>query len=234
MKQTDTIVQYAKAKLAESQISQRNPRGDRRTGPLPLEDQPAIFEAIMPGGKKQKIAGIDITYGFGPSPFGDCLLAKTRIGICFLGFVQNDDQADILDQLVQSWPQARFSKNSSLIFPLFDQIFKRPPFPPLKLHLRGTNFQIQVWQALLTIPFGNLVSYSQVAVLIGHPSAHRAAANAIAANPVSFLVPCHRVITKSGKIHRYRWGASRKKAMIGWEASNLAGLTDLDEPPCSR
>ena len=163
-----------------------------------------------------------ITYGFSDSPFGECLLATTKRGICYLGFVELHDRSKSLDQLFDTLPGSEFVEEPTAICPLVKRIFrmdKQKPSRPFNLLLKGTNFQVNVWKALLNIPKGCVVSYQDIASYIGHPKAFRAVASAIAVNPVAFLIPCHRVIAKSGKIHRYRWGSSRKKAIIGWEAA---------------
>ncbi len=192
------------------------------SGPGRLHDLFVTFEAMTPGQFKQMGAGLQISYGFNPSPFGECLLAMTERGICHLGFVVGGDRSAALDQLRLAWPAARFSENSSVVYSVVHRIFsmhRRYDEKPFHLLLKGTNFQINVWRALLNIPAGQVVSYQDIATFLGRPSAHRAVANAVAINPVAYLIPCHRVIAKSGGIHPYRWGSARKKALIGWEAA---------------
>lgn len=192
------------------------------SGPGRLHDLFVKFEAMPPGEFKSMGAGVQIEYGFSGTPFGQCLLAMTSRGICHLGFVCGDNQSEALKQLQHSWPGAVLEENPPLIHSMLSQIFNkgsRTDSRPFHLHLKGTNFQVQVWRALLTIPSGYLVSYQDIAFDIGRPKSFRAVAGAIASNPVGYLIPCHRVIAKSGKIHQYRWGSVRKKAMIGWEIS---------------
>lgn len=193
------------------------------SGPGRLHDLFVTFEAVTPGEFKKDGQGLTITYGVCESPFGDCLVASTQRGICHLGFMTAGKQDDALEQLFQTWPGCTFSENpisaAAIIQRIFAQEFQQQA-RPFHLQLKGTNFQINVWKALLNIPKGRLVSYQDVAAYIGRPKAFRAVANAIAINPVAYLIPCHRVIAKSGKIHNYRWGAQRKKALIGWEAAH--------------
>lgn len=193
------------------------------SGSSRLHDLFVNFEAMSPGEYKNQAAGIEISYGFCPTIFGECLLATTARGICFLGFVYDNDRDDLLHQLYQTYPKAKFIEKSSEIKPSIEKIFSgsSKTGQPFNLFLKGTNFQTKVWRALLTIPEGYLVSYQDVADYIGHPNAVRAVAGAIAVNPISYLIPCHRVINKTGRAHKYRWGSERKKALLGWEAGRL-------------
>jgi len=195
------------------------------SGPSRLHDLFVTFEAMTPGEFKNKGEGLEISYGYHPTPFGRCLLATTDRGICHLSFVEDDSQS--LQQLMADWPNSEFSQDQQRTQPLVDQIFssaKQKQSKPVHLLLKGTNFQVKVWEALLKIPEGSVVSYNDVAALIEQPTATRAVAGAGAKNPVAYLIPCHRVIRKMGAIHNYRWGASRKKAIIGWEASRTARM----------
>ena len=216
---------YTKQKLIESKSLLETSLEAGLSGPSRLHDLFVTFEAMTPGDFKKQGAGLKISYGFSDSPFGDCLLAITERGICHLGFVKGDKRLDALNQLYETWPGAVFTENHKPINLIAKDIFrydrnKKPG--PFNLHLKGTNFQVNVWKALLSIPEGWVVSYQDIASHIGHPKAFRAVANAIAINPVAYLIPCHRVIAKSGKIHQYRWGSARKKAIIGWEAARSA------------
>ena len=162
--------------------------------------------------------------GFIPTPFGECLLATTQRGICALRFVTPGSSEQTLAQLRVEWPRAQFVHRPAATEPLACRLFRRAQgevTTPFHLLLKGTNFQIQVWQALLAIPFGALTSYQAVAAHMAAPTAARAVGRAIAQNPVAYLIPCHRVIAKVGTAHRYRWGTARKQAILGWEASRL-------------
>ncbi len=219
-------LEYTKQQLAESKSLLDTTLEAGLSGPSRLHDLFVTFEAMSPGEFKQQGRGLTITYGFAPSPFGECLLAVTPRGICHLGFVDANRRSEACDALFHMWPEATFSETSAQVAPIARKIFQPAPREnprPFNLHLRGTNFQVNVWKALVGIPAGRVVSYQDIAALIGRPRAYRATANAIAINPVAYLIPCHRVIAKSGKIHRYRWGTVRKRAIIGWEAAQLAG-----------
>jgi len=193
------------------------------SGPGRLHDLFINFEAMTPGEFKKHGQGLKISYGFGHSPFGECLLATTRRGICFFGFVDSGERSKALCQLFDTWPGSEFLERPTDVRPFVNRIFgmaNREASQPFHLQIKGTNFQVNVWKALLNIPKGCLVSYQDIASHIGHPQAFRGVANAIAINPVAYLIPCHRVIAKSGIIHQYRWGSIRKKALIGWEAAH--------------
>ena len=216
---------YTKQKLANSDSLLETALEAGLSGPSRLHDLFVTFEAMTPGEFKKQAAGLKISYGFSDSPFGDCLLASTERGICHFGFAEEDRRSDALTRLFQTWPGAVFTESPEPVRSTVRQIFRIDQSKnsrPFNLHLKGTNFQINVWKALLGIPEGWLVSYQNLASYLGRPKAFRAVANAVAINPVAFLIPCHRVIAKSGKIHQYRWGSARKKALIGWEAARTS------------
>ena len=186
------------------------------------------IEALTPGQYKQRGADLTITYGFHPTPFGRALLAMTERGICALRFVTDETAA--LDELQEEWPQAQLKADPARTRPTIQHLFAPPSGQderPFHLLLKGTNFQVQVWRALLAIPPGALVSYGDVAAHIGRPKASRAVGSAIGRNPIGYLIPCHRVIAASGAAHNYRWGAARKQALLAWEAGQTAGLSSL-------
>ena len=218
-------LEYAKKRLADSRSLLDTAFDAGLSGPGRLHDLFVTFEAMTPGEFKKMGAGLEISYGFDYTPFGQCLVAVTERGICHLGFVEEGKRSEALKQLFKTWPGATFTESSESVSSKINSIFKIDKTKysqPFNLHLKGTNFQINVWKALLNIPEGRVVSYQDIASHIGHPKAFRAVANAVAINPVAFLIPCHRVIVKSGKIHQYRWGSARKKALIGWEAARVA------------
>ena len=213
---------YTKQKLMQSQSLLDTSLEAGLSGPGRLHDLFVNFEAMTPGDFKKQGAGLEIDYGFSDSPFGACLLAFTRRGICHLGFVGKDGRSAALNGLFEAWPGARYVERSEPVRKLVGRIFstdRQRRNDPFNLYLKGTNFQVNVWKALLAIPEGWVVSYQDVAAFIGRPKSFRAVANAVAINPVAYLIPCHRVISGSGNIHGYRWGAVRKKAMVGWEAA---------------
>jgi AraC family transcriptional regulator of adaptative response/methylated-DNA-[protein]-cysteine methyltransferase len=222
-------LEYAKERLQESHSILDVALDAGLSGPGRLHDLFVTFEAMTPGEYKKSGTGLRISYGFHDTPFGECLLATTERGICALHFVQGrffverSARSAALEQLTSHWPQASFAEEPSQTQSLVDQIFASDPTQgsrPFHLLLKGTNFQVKVWQALLSIPPGAMVSYQDVAAGIGKPNSARAVGGALAKNPVAYLIPCHRVIGKAGRAHRYRWGATRKQAMLGWEASH--------------
>ncbi len=177
------------------------------------------LEAVTPDAFRKQGAGLMIRYGFHPSPFGECLVAVTDRGISNLAFVPQGGRSRAVDELRQQWKHAEVLEDPSSTRLYAEGIFRGVRTDgPLTLTVRGTNFQIKVWKALLSIPQGSAVSYEDIAWKIGRPRAVRAVANAVAHNPVAYLIPCHRVIRKTGAIGGYRWGDQRKKAMLVREA----------------
>lgn len=199
------------------------------SGPSRLHDLFVTCEAVTPGEYKQRGEGVEIRYGIHPSPFGECLVALTDRGICNLMFVQDHERDAAITTLRDNWPAAEFTEDyggTRVVIEQMMELFETRSSTPLRLFLSGTNFQIKVWEALLQIIPGSVVSYEDVAIHIGMPGASRSVGNAISRNPIPVLIPCHRVIRKSGEIGDYRWGASRKKALLGWEMAKV----DLDRP----
>jgi AraC family transcriptional regulator of adaptative response/methylated-DNA-[protein]-cysteine methyltransferase len=191
------------------------------SGPGRLHDLFVTCEAVTPGEFKNKGQGVTIAYGFHPSPFGKCLLGLTERGICHLAFVSGS-QRQAVEDLQRRWPKASLAQDTERTRPLAQQAFARfeqPCLTPLSLFLSGTNFQLKVWEALLEILPGALTSYQDIAARLGLPAAARAVGNAVGQNPISVLIPCHRVIQKTGRFGNYRWGTARKKALLGWEAA---------------
>ncbi|QPJ61431.1 MAG: methylated-DNA--[protein]-cysteine S-methyltransferase [Candidatus Nitronauta litoralis] len=180
-------------------------------------------ESVTPGEYKSRGEGLTISYGFHPSPFGECLLATTENGICGLTFIQNGDRDNVMEFLSRRWKQASLKKEPRSTGKFMDQIFSKNPDrkTPLYLYVKGTNFQIKVWEALVRIPQGALVSYQDVARYLGRPKSSRAVANAVANNPIQYLVPCHRVIQGMGAFGGYQAGPDRKKALVAWEAAQI-------------
>jgi AraC family transcriptional regulator of adaptative response/methylated-DNA-[protein]-cysteine methyltransferase len=192
------------------------------SSPGRLHDLFVNCEAVTPGDYKSQGEDLEIAYGFHASPFGECLLALTGRGICDLIFVSEGNREEALKALKKRWASAALHEDPQRTGPVVAQVFDRltgGEAKPLSLHLRGTNFQIKVWEALLNIPSGTVVSYEDIAVSIGMPSAARAVSNAVARNPMPVIIPCHRVIRKAGAYGGYRWGTARKKALLGWEAA---------------
>ncbi len=189
------------------------------SGPGRLHDLFVTCEAVTPGEFKHKGEGLRIAYGIHPSPFGECLIGATERGICSLMFVEDGDREKAIAEFRHDWQKADLDEDSDRTRPLIDQAFSRSEDERLALHLLGTNFQITVWEALLNIPAGALTTYSAVAQAIGQPSAARAVSNAVARNPIAYIIPCHRVIRESGEMGGYRYGVPRKRAMLAWESA---------------
>ena len=203
------------------------------SGPGRLHDLIVASEALTPGEYKLRGAGLTIYYGIQPSPFGESLLAFTGRGVAHLAFVEPGEEAAALADLRKRWPRASLVEEREGARERMRQVFQaysqqvgsNPAKPsgsqltenPLRLQLQGTNFQMQVWQALLRVPPGSLVTYADLAVYIGLPQAARAVGGAVSANPLPVLIPCHRVIRKEGMIGDYRYGTVRKQAILGWE-----------------
>lgn len=191
------------------------------SGTARLHDLFVNFEGMTPAEFKNGGTKLHISYNFYPSPFGDLLIASTSKGICHMAFYTDKDQA--IAALKNTFPKATYdvktdgNQKSALQF--FNH--NNTELASIKLHLRGTDFQIKVWEALLKIPFGELSTYGKLAKQIGNPKASRAVGTAIGSNPVAFLIPCHRVIQATGAIGGYKWETSRKTAIIGWEQAQI-------------
>jgi AraC family transcriptional regulator, regulatory protein of adaptative response / methylated-DNA-[protein]-cysteine methyltransferase len=195
------------------------------SSPGRLHDLFVVCEAVTPGEYKAKGRGLSISYGFHESPFGECLIGVTERGICWLSFARDGSRRALLAELSSAWKNARIVEDPSVTRPLVARIYDPVMWrrsSPLPILVRGTNFQIKVWEALLRIPVGTVVTYEDVALYIGLPKAVRAVGNAVGKNPVSFVIPCHRVVRKTAEFGNYGGGPARKKAMIGWEASLMA------------
>ena len=190
-----------------------------------LHDLFVTAEAVSPGEYKSRGEGVTIRYGVHPTPFGKCLIATTDRGICHLSFVQTSE-GDAIDQLVSNWKQSTMIEDHRSTIPLIEPIFDlryHNRGKPLNVHLRGTNFQLKVWEALLQIPTGEVTTYAGLASRIGNPGATRAVGTAVGHNPIAVLIPCHRVIRKIGEFGNYRYGALRKKALLAREFATVQG-----------
>lgn len=183
-----------------------------------LHDLFVNAEAVSPGEYKSRGLGLTIRYGLHPTPFGKCLIGMTERGICHLSFVQTSE-GNAIDQLVADWNQAEMIEDHGSTAPLVEPIFDlgQRGKSELRLHLRGTNFQIKVWEALLNIPAGAVTTYEGLASAIGKPNASRAVGTAVGHNPIAVLIPCHRVIRKIGDFGNYSYGTPRKKALLARE-----------------
>jgi AraC family transcriptional regulator of adaptative response/methylated-DNA-[protein]-cysteine methyltransferase len=188
-----------------------------------LHDLFVSIDAVTPGEFKRRGADLSIRYGIHPSPFGRCLIGLTPRGICFLGFVEDQDPRHAESLVRDRWSRARLVRAPRDTAPLARRIFlpasDRRGLEPLPLLLSGTNFQVKVWEALLRIPPGRLATYQAVAEAVGNAHGARAVGQAVGANPISFVIPCHRVIRTGGEAGGYAWGLPRKRAMLWREAA---------------
>lgn len=193
------------------------------SGTSRLHDLFISIEGMTPGEYKNDGEHLAINYSFAETPFGDILIASTEKGICHISFVE-DEKAE-LALLKQEFAKATFNQKTDLQQQNALLIFKEDwrDLEQVKLHLKGTAFQVKVWEALLRIPFGQVSTYNSIARSIDQPNAARAVGTAIGNNPVAFLIPCHRVIRSTGVFGQYHWGTTRKTAMLGWEASRTIG-----------
>ncbi|MCQ0988492.1 bifunctional helix-turn-helix domain-containing protein/methylated-DNA--[protein]-cysteine S-methyltransferase [Jiella sp. LLJ827] len=197
------------------------------SGPSRLHDLFIKHEAISPGIYKARGEGIALFYGFHPTPFGLSIVVVTDRGLAGIGFAEPGDggEAAALDDMRRRWPRASFTPDSTRTRPYAKRIFEPTNWQedrPLRVVLIGTDFEVRVWETLLSIPLGQATTYASVAEKIGAPKAARAVGAAVGRNPVSFVVPCHRVLGKSGALTGYHWGITRKRAMLGWECGVLA------------
>jgi AraC family transcriptional regulator of adaptative response/methylated-DNA-[protein]-cysteine methyltransferase len=195
-----------------------------------LHDLFVTTEAVTPGEYKSGGAGLTIRYGLHDTPFGKALIGTTERGICHLSFVQTSE-GKAIDTLVVEWQQARMVEDHKATAPLVEPIFdlSKRGNTPLRLHLRGTNFQLKVWEALMRIPPGAVTSYEGLAAQAGRPRASRAVGTALGRNPIAVLIPCHRVIRKLGEFGNYRYGAVRKKALLAKEFALRPDMSGLGE-----
>lgn len=210
--------EYAKQALRDSGdlLSVTMEAGLSSTGRL--HDLMVSCEAMSPGEIKSLGAGLEIHFGETPTPFGHALIAWTQRGICHFWFVAGANSTNAEIHLRQSWPTATFIQNLQHARLLAETIFvASASATPLHLILRGTNFQIKVWEALVSVAPGEIVSYTQLAKIAGSPKARRSVGTAIGKNNIALLIPCHRVIRETGEIGSYRWGADRKAALLAWE-----------------
>jgi len=196
------------------------------SGPGRLHDLFVTHEAMSPGEWKSGGAGLTISYGFHPSPFGAALVMTTARGLAGLAFADAGEEKAALADMQRRWPKASYVHDCAHTAALASRIFDRSlwtPDQPLRVVLIGTDFQVRGWETLLQVPIGRLTTYSDLAAKVAAPAAARAVGAAVGRNPIAFVVPCHRVIGRAGSLTGYHWGLTRKRAMLGWEAGRLAG-----------
>ena len=213
--------EYAKKRLHETSNVLEAAWDTGLSGGGRLHDLMVNVEAVTPGELKKRGEDLVIRYGVHSSPFGDCLLAVTDRGICALEFLAGRTPEEAVAEFALRWPEADIQKRPAETAVLLDNLFPEPgigPVGPFTLLIKGTNFQLQVWRALLEIPPGALVSYGAIARHLGKAGGARAVGQAVGSNPISYLIPCHRVIASAAGLGGYRWGLPRKQALLAWEA----------------
>jgi AraC family transcriptional regulator, regulatory protein of adaptative response / methylated-DNA-[protein]-cysteine methyltransferase len=215
---------HAKALLRDSASVLDAALDSGLSGPGRLHDLFVTHEAMSPGEWKTGAAGITLTYGFHASPFGTAIVIASGRGLAGLAFADPGEEQTAFADMRRRWPRASFVEDQAATAALAQRIFDPKlwrPEQPLRVVLIGTDFEVRVWQTLLKIPMGRAVSYSDIAANISRPTASRAVGAAIGKNPISFVVPCHRALGKSGALTGYHWGITRKQAMLGWEAGQV-------------
>jgi AraC family transcriptional regulator of adaptative response/methylated-DNA-[protein]-cysteine methyltransferase len=195
------------------------------SGPGRLHDLFVVHEAMSPGEWKTGGTGLTVSYGFHASPFGAALVMATERGLCGLAFADEGGERAAFEDMQRRWPNARYVEDQARTAPLAQRIFQPAQWRkemPLRVVLIGTDFEVRVWEALLTVPLGRATTYSDIARKVCSEKAARAVGAAVGKNPISFVVPCHRVLGKNGTLTGYHWGLTRKRAMLGWEAGRLS------------
>jgi AraC family transcriptional regulator of adaptative response/methylated-DNA-[protein]-cysteine methyltransferase len=218
-------VEHAKRQLAESKPVLDATLDSGLSSPGRLHDLFVSVEAVTPGEYKTRGEGIQISYGFHPTPFGMCLVGVTSRGVCWLSFHENASQRTAIHDMQAHWRGAQLVDKGAATAPVVKQMFSnldKQQKSALSLLLMGTNFQLKVWQALLRIPRGEVTTYENIGGLIGARNSARAVGSAVGDNRIAYLIPCHRVIRKSGVLGGYHWGEPRKRAMLAWEAAKSA------------
>ncbi|MBX2958214.1 MAG: methylated-DNA--[protein]-cysteine S-methyltransferase [Cyclobacteriaceae bacterium] len=218
---------FLKKKLQESRNLEELAQTAGLSGQSRVYDLFTTLEAVTPQEYKLRGSGIQIEFGFHKTPFGNCLIGVTERGICWFSFISLDeDGRHELENMKEHWHNSVFHQNQNLTAEFVDDIFNRKESNQNKLHLfvKGTNFQIKVWEALLKIPMGDVTTYKDIAERVSNPKAIQAVGSAVGSNHIAYLIPCHRVIRKDGILGEYRWEATRKKGIIGWEMAKASGF----------
>jgi AraC family transcriptional regulator of adaptative response/methylated-DNA-[protein]-cysteine methyltransferase len=220
---------YLKGKIRETSNLFEAAESAGLSSPSRVHDLFTGIEAVTPQEYKSAGKGLQIWFGHHDTPFGGCFIAVTERGICAMAFITAEELAEETQRLAAKWAFAELIADKQKTAPYIQRIFQPHLSKLNNIHLvvQGTNFQLKVWEALLTIPSGALTTYQQIAESIQHPKAVRAVGTAVGQNPVAFLIPCHRVIRKEGKPGEYYWGSVRKKALLGWEAAQVDTEKDM-------
>lgn len=196
------------------------------SAPSRLHDLFVAYDAVPPGIYRARGAGLDMTWGYAPSPFGLAVIMTTQYGVAGISFADPGKEDDAFEDLANRWPNARYRRDDSEIAPIAARIFdpnRWDPERPVRLVMIGSDFEIKVWETLLKVPTGAASTYGAIAKSLGRPSAARAVGRAVGRNPISFVVPCHRVLGANGNLTGYHWGLVRKRAILGWEAGLVSG-----------
>ncbi|MBX2968114.1 MAG: methylated-DNA--[protein]-cysteine S-methyltransferase [Cyclobacteriaceae bacterium] len=219
---------FLKGKLQETKNLEALAQTAGLSGQSRVYDLFTTLEAVTPQEYKLRGSGIQIEFGFHQTPFGSCLIGVTERGVCWLSFfIGDDDGKHELENMKTHWHNSVFHQNQNLTVEFVDNIFNRKGAKTQSkphLFVKGTNFQIKVWEALLRIPMGDVTTYQQIAEKISNPKAMQAVGSAVGSNHIAYLIPCHRVIRKDGILGEYRWEATRKKSIIGWEMAKASGF----------
>ncbi|WP_425287206.1 methylated-DNA--[protein]-cysteine S-methyltransferase [Pelagibacterium luteolum] len=195
------------------------------SGPSRLHDLFVTYDAVPPGIYRAKGAGLEVDWGFAQSPFGRVCLMMTQYGVAGISFADEHGDDHAFNDLATRWPNAKFNRNDAVIAPIVSRIFdpqRWDPEQPVRLVMIGSQFEIKVWETLLKVPAGRAATYGEVARAVGRPDAARAIGRAVGRNPISFVVPCHRIVGSTGALTGYHWGIVRKRAILGWEAGLVA------------
>jgi AraC family transcriptional regulator of adaptative response/methylated-DNA-[protein]-cysteine methyltransferase len=220
-------LEHVKALLREGDSILDAALGAGLSGPGRLHDLCVTLEAASPGEMKSGGAGLQIDYGFAKTPFGEALIGETARGLCHLSFTDGHGRNGAADLLATEWPNAKLHRTDERAGDLAEKIFAHAAHnrshPRLRAFVRGTPFQLRVWHALLRVPPGALTSYGRLAAVLNQPTAARAVGSAVGANPLAFIIPCHRVIRETGVLGNYRWDPVRKRAILGWELARWQG-----------
>ncbi len=220
-------VDYLREKLRETRNLVEAAEAAGLSSQSRVYDLFTTLEAVTPQEYKLNGSGIEVEYGFHETPFGTALVGITERGVCWLSFLSKEDShQQELEKLKEHWHQSVFRQNQSRTSTVREQVFGgHDPLKPTKLHLfvKGTNFQVKVWEALLRLPMGSVTTYQGIAEQIDYPKAMQAVGSAVGYNHIAYLIPCHRVIRKDGVLGEYRWSAARKKSMVGWEMAKKSG-----------
>jgi len=216
-------VEEAKSRLREADSVLGTALDVGLSGPSRLHDLFVNLEAVTPGEYKTMGAALEMRWGVHPTPFGDALIVVSPRGLARLAFIAGEPLQAVLEETRAAWPLSTFVADPEATAPIARRVFDAAGEAPLRVLVKGSPFQVQVWRALLEIPAGTAVTYGGLAKALGHPGAARAVGSACGQNRIGFLIPCHRVIRETGALGGYRWGLPMKRAMLAWEKARLGG-----------